>query len=190
MFHKKKYKKLYFVLYFLIFFFFENGLLCSMDTVQNPMSDLSQKIYQMVVDIHKKINQTLEAYVSNIAAATILLDEIDQDLKKIVFEEATNGIYDFLPVDQANALQKLLDVETFPEWVKVAQMTSPAIKIMRVTHENGGFCYVGYLSTKKDEKFVLKEGDHNLWIDACTLYGYDIIGNFFIQKYDGDRCSA
>ncbi len=190
MFLKKKYKQLYLVFYFLVTFFFQNTVFCSVDIVKNPMSELSQKIYQMVVDIHKKINQTIEAYVSNIAAATVLLDEIDRDLKKIVFEEQTNGIYDLLPTDQADALLQLIDAETYPEWVKVVQMTSPTIKVIKVTHDNGIICYAAYLSNKKDEKFVLKEGDHNVWIESCTLYGYDKIGNFFIQKYDGDRCST
>lgn len=179
----------------MIFIFFVNSfMLLADDMLSEDLSDAAQSVETMIDDLQVKIEATIEDYNYNIAQASLLLGEVEEELKKIhfvPFDPSTSTLGDILPSSIATIFQNIIDESDYPEWVKIAQMSSPTIKVSRAPEgcRHDQYCAKEFLDAAV--YFILHEKDHTLWIKDNVLYGYDIFGNFFIQEQAKERvCSG
>lgn len=182
------FKKIYFfsIISFFSFFLF---LPLEASTSQN-LSDAAQAVQTMINDLQSRIQSTIENYNENIAYAAVLLDEIKVDLDKIVFipwEPSSGTLEDIFPASIATLFQELIDENNDPEWVKVARMSSPTIKVVRAPVACGPGTYIAKPTLDSSLWFLLKEKDHTMVITHDILYGYDALGSFFIQELNKER---
>ncbi|MBL4588025.1 hypothetical protein JKY79_01640 [Candidatus Babeliales bacterium] len=199
-----RYLKFIFFIYISNFFFlnvvYTTGSPASIGSpVSTGFLELPDELHEKVSNLYDKIENTFDTYDANIAKAGELLQDARKILEKIKFVEAVDSVNDVDDgSDDGNAGSDDSSSETtftmnedeFPSWVKVAILTSPGIKVIQEKNSSN-ICYHAFLVEDETvQKYLLEEGDHNLWIHEDQLCGYDGKSYFFIQKYTGERNCA